>query len=94
MVVLSSKSGEITFVCKQKPSAKSVYLAGSFNEWSPNERRMVKSKDGTFRARLKLKPGKYEYKFVVDGEWVEDTEEKKVSNELGSVNNVVEVSEK
>jgi 1,4-alpha-glucan branching enzyme len=91
MVVLSAKRGEVTFVYNQKSEAKAVYLAGTFNDWSPDKKRMTRSKDGSFRARMKLAPGKYEYKFIVDGEWQADTDTATVQNEHGTANNVVEV---
>lgn len=91
MIVKGSKSGEVTFVFGQIPKAKSVYLAGTFNEWDPNQKRMTRSKDGTFRAKMKLSPGKYEYKFVVDGEWLDDPEADKSINEFGTANSVVEI---
>ncbi|HHF52739.1 MAG TPA: hypothetical protein ENL43_00035, partial [candidate division WOR-3 bacterium] len=54
------------------PDAKQVYLAGEFNEWSTTSLPMRKEKDGTWWIVIKLPPGKYEYKFVVDGQWVAD----------------------
>ena len=54
------------------PDAKQVYLAGEFNEWSTTSLPMRKEKDGTWWIVIKLSPGKYEYKFVVDGQWVAD----------------------
>jgi 1,4-alpha-glucan branching enzyme len=92
MVVLSAKRGEVTFVYNQRPEAKSVYLAGTFNDWSPKSKRMVRSKDGSFRARMKLEPGTYEYKFIVDGEWQADADTATVQNEHGTANNVIEIS--
>lgn len=87
------KSGELTFVCHANPKAKSVYLAGSFNGWEPAKQRMVKSRDGTFRAKVKLPPGKYEYKFIADGVWVDDSDaEIKEVNQFGTTNSVVEIS--
>ncbi|NLE29388.1 MAG: hypothetical protein GX629_06955 [Phycisphaerae bacterium] len=94
MIVKGSKRGEVTFVFDRIPQAKSVYLAGTFNEWNPAGKRMTRSKDGTFRAKMKLTPGKYEYKFVVDGHWVEDPEADKSVNEFGTTNSIVEVAGK
>ncbi len=54
------------------PQAKSVYLAGDFNNWSTTSHPMRKEEDGTFWIVLKLAPGKYEYKFIVDGQWTAD----------------------
>ncbi|EOY00193.1 5'-AMP-activated protein kinase-related, putative isoform 1 [Theobroma cacao] len=49
-------------------SASEVLLAGSFDGWA-TKRKMEKSRTGVFSLRLKLYPGKYEIKFIVDGEW-------------------------
>ncbi|XP_038692316.1 protein PTST homolog 2, chloroplastic isoform X2 [Tripterygium wilfordii] len=49
-------------------SASEVLLAGSFDGWT-SQRKMEKSSTGIFSVSLKLYPGKYEIKFIVDGEW-------------------------
>ncbi|GAV86463.1 hypothetical protein CFOL_v3_29893 [Cephalotus follicularis] len=49
-------------------SASEVLLAGSYDGWS-TQRKMVKSSTGIFSLCLKLYPGRYEIKFIVDGEW-------------------------
>ncbi|XVE92559.1 hypothetical protein REPUB_Repub01dG0108100 [Reevesia pubescens] len=49
-------------------SGSEVLLAGSFDGWA-TKRKMEKSSTGVFSVRLKLYPGKYEIKFIVDGEW-------------------------
>jgi 1,4-alpha-glucan branching enzyme len=52
---------------------KAVFLAGQFKDWSPIATPM--RRDGTDRwvANVPLSPGKYEYKFVVNGQWEQDT---------------------
>ncbi|MBQ9762507.1 MAG: type I pullulanase, partial [Oscillospiraceae bacterium] len=52
-------------------SATSVYLAGSFNDWSSTAKAMTYS-NGVWSTTLTLAAGVHEYKFVVDGEWVAD----------------------
>lgn len=52
-------------------SASEVLLVGSFDGWT-TRRRMKKSRSGVFSLDLKLYPGKYEIKFIVDGEWKVD----------------------
>ncbi|XP_065860897.1 protein PTST homolog 2, chloroplastic [Euphorbia lathyris] len=49
-------------------SASEVLLAGSFDGWS-TKRKMQKSSTGIFSLCMKLYPGRYEIKFIVDGEW-------------------------
>lgn len=56
------------------PDAKEVFLAGEFNGWAcdSKEFRMRRFKDGTWKKKVTLKPGRYEYQFVVDGNWWAD----------------------
>jgi hypothetical protein len=46
-------------------------LSGNFNNWSTLKGIMAKTDSGWI-ADVKLKPGKYEYKFIVDGHWIND----------------------
>jgi hypothetical protein len=75
------------------PKAGEVYLCGDFNEWSPVGLRMIqRTENGHWEKRLALAPGRYEYKFVVDGEWIHDLHAcENVPNAYGSLNSVVEV---
>jgi 1,4-alpha-glucan branching enzyme len=79
--------------CVSAPHAKSVYLVGEFNDWIPTETPLkMEKKSGTWKSSLKLKPGKYQYKFVVDGEWWTDPNcPDWVWNEHGTHNSVVVV---
>ena len=52
------------------PGAQSVFLSGTFNDWDSSAFPMQEAADGTWCATLQLAPGTYEYKFLVDGEWV------------------------
>ena len=70
-VCKESKNGNVTFIY-DKNNAKSVFVAGDFNNWDPKAGKMKKTKDGSFRVRLVLAPGRYQYKFVADGIWVVD----------------------
>ena len=93
MVIYDKKRGELTFICNKSTNAKMVYLVGNFNNWNPSIKQMTKFKDGSFRARMKLPAGNYEYKFVADKIWMEDPDvEVKVQNPFGSTNSVVKVS--
>jgi 1,4-alpha-glucan branching enzyme len=92
MSTLRGKDGKITFVCDSVPLATKVFLAGDFNDWDPTVRRMVKGRDGAFRARLSLAPGEYQYKFLVDGEWLHDaTAAGSIANEHGTLNSLVHI---
>ena len=71
------------------PKAKEVYLAGDFNNWNPQKKLMKKQENGEWVIRVLLDPGKVEYKYVVDGKWVNDPGAKEYSyNGVGTQNSV------
>jgi len=73
-------------------NAQSVMLAGDFNNWSPMSSPLMSTTAG-FMTKLPLRPGRYRYRFVVDGRWVNDPHNKYVeANQFGELNNVVEVA--
>jgi len=76
-----------------RPDAKSVSVCGEFNGWSVGATPMKRRRDGQWEAFLELKPGRYQYKFVIDGEWVADpTARENIPNPHGSLNSVIAVS--
>ena len=77
---------EVEF-CFESPTAKSVHLAGDFNEWATNSLPLRKEASGQWRARVPLTPGPHQYRFVVDGLWVDDpTACRQADNPFGSCN--------
>jgi peroxiredoxin len=84
---------EVTFQYRPPADAKAktVYLAGAFNDWKPDGHQMDgPDRDGAFVTRLTLKKGSHEYKFVIDGKvWKHDPGNR---HQAGFYNNsVVEV---
>ena len=76
------------------PEAKHVYVAGSFNDWDAHCTPLSKGINGEWSGYLPLRPGHYEYRFVVDGVWKEDpTAAASVPNPFGSNNSVVIIRE-
>lgn len=77
----------------QWPGARQVQLAGDFNEWMPHTTPLTRLDDaGLFETVLKLSPGRYRYRLVVDGRWAYDRENPNTeTNEYGEINSVVEV---
>jgi 1,4-alpha-glucan branching enzyme len=74
------------------PKAKKVSIAGSFNNWDAKALVAQKDTKGTWKAKASLKPGRYEYKFVVDGAWWTDpSNNSNVYNSFGSQNSIVEI---
>ena len=73
-------------------AAGQVFLAGTFNGWEPAGTAMQRGADGIWRTDLVLKPGTYEYRFVVDGVWQEDPiSERFAANPFGGLNSVLVV---
>jgi len=72
---------------------KAVYVAGEFNKWDPSAKKMAyKARSGVYAATVKLAPGEYQYKFVIDGTWCADPENvNSVQNDQGTFNSVIVV---
>lgn len=64
-------NNEVTFYLRNHLEARKVILAGSFNDFSPDDLRMRKTDSGWI-AIVKLTAGKYWYKFIADGAWMID----------------------
>ena len=81
-----SLTRKVQFECPS-PEAKEVYLVGDFNHWDTHANKMKKDKSGSWKATLSLKPGRYEYRLVVDGNWENAPAcSGCVPNEFGSLN--------
>jgi len=81
------KTVEFTF---RAPEAGKVFLAGEFNGWDTQSLPMKKSKGGIWKAKVKLSPGRHEYKLFADDAWVESLPGvEQVSNLLGTKNFIV-----
>lgn len=84
-------SKKITFEISA-PNAKEVRLAGDFNSWDSNKTVLKKTKNGVWKRDLELKSGRYEYKYLIDGQWIKDPLNKLfVVNAYGTENSVVEL---
>ena len=83
---------EVAFILSSR-EAREVYLCGDFNQWSPRGLPMARrQKDHCWEKRLLLAPGRYEYKFIVNGVWVHNPDAPvNVPNGRGSLNSVMEV---
>jgi hypothetical protein len=78
----------VIFFLRNNKNAGKVMLAGSFNSWEPGALAMTKTDSGWI-ARVKLGPGKYWYKFIIDGQWTTDTDNRITENDgLGNMNSV------
>jgi len=78
-------------------NANDVRIAGDFNGWVPDKgvRSLIESEGQTrvWTKILRLPPGTYQYRYVVDGEWREDPENPEIiSSTVGGRNSVLVVS--
>jgi hypothetical protein len=87
----ASLKGNTTFRLKGYPNARVVALAGSFNEF--NQSQLLFGKEGDeWVVRNDLAPGKYTYKFIIDGDWILDPDNPNTEDdERGFTNSVVVV---
>lgn len=68
-------NGTARFYLPTGKTAQKVYISGTFNNWSTSKTPMNPVVGG-WMVDLKLKPGKYAYKFIVDGRWITDPSNK------------------
>lgn len=81
----------VDFVFK-KPDARSVAVAGSFNNWD-SQRNPLRKEGRAWKTTLWLPHGRHQYRFVVDGEWMNDPAEMdSAPNEFGGTNSVLVVT--
>jgi hypothetical protein len=75
------------------PEATRVSVVGSFNGWSPDRTPMTRDDDGRWVAGIRVPPGRFEYKFAVDGsDWIPDpANPNQVSDGFGGQNSVLVV---
>jgi 1,4-alpha-glucan branching enzyme len=78
----------------KNPAAGEVRVAGTFNDWQPSVTEMLRQDDGRWLKELTLVPGNYEYRMVVDGEWMADPQAtESVPNPFGGVNSILRVAD-
>jgi 1,4-alpha-glucan branching enzyme len=75
------------------PTAHTVCIAGSFNQWHPAAKPMHPVGNGHWLKESALAPGTYEYCLVVDGQWMADPHASEtVPNPFGGKNSVLKVA--
>jgi hypothetical protein len=78
-----------TFRLKGYANSKIIHLAGTFNNWAEDGFTLAHD-DDEWTISLYLKPGKYRYKFLVDGNWILDPGNKLYEqNEFNTGNSVL-----
>jgi hypothetical protein len=87
-------SCEVTFQMAA-PDARNVFLAGEFNNWQLEPLTFREGDNtGVWERRFSLRPGNYQYKYFIDGQWIVDPENPlRIVNERGSVNSLLKVKQ-
>ncbi|MBR4264544.1 MAG: isoamylase early set domain-containing protein [Bacteroidales bacterium] len=89
----STKSPEAKFhlTNQEAENAEFVAVAGTFNNWDKEANKLNKTTDG-FELSLPLPKGRYEFKYVLNGEkWITAPTGDKVDNGQGGENSVIEL---
>ena len=87
------KRRRITFSFESTDADK-VVLMGDFNNWNPKTHPMKNDGNGIWSKTVVLSPGKYEYKFFVDGKWKKDPQnDHACSNCFGTQNSLLDLEE-
>ena len=79
----------------ESASSSSVFVMGSFNDWSRSSLKMAEVNNGLFEIEIQLEPQKYEYKFITNGDEILDPlNDNVVSNNIGGYNSLIDLSDK
>lgn len=85
------ENGNVRFRLRGYDNAENVIVAGSFNKWNEHLFKLYKIDKG-WELKVQMKPGEYEYRFIVDGQWMEDpSNPDKVRNEFNEYNSHINV---
>ena len=90
-----TKSKKYLFTYTPQPGEKQINLFGQFNSWNRQELELKDiNNDGTLEIEVPLDPGRYEYKYFVDGkEVVDPVNPVKVPNGMGDYNSLLVIDE-
>jgi chromosome partitioning protein len=69
-----------------------VQIAGEFNNWIPDKNVETEIQDGTLQKILRVSPGGYEYRLIIDGVWQQDPANPMAApNDMGGYNSLLNV---
>ena len=71
---------------------KRVQIAGEFNNWIPDKDVETEIQDGSVQKILRVSPGGYEYRLIIDGIWQQDPANPEAApNDMGGYNSLLQV---
>ena len=94
--ISSGRNGSNNRLCDfslKREGVKEVHIVGDFNNWSVSSDSLLWQKgEGLWQKRLALEPGRYRYKFVIDGEWATDPSNQALEpNPYGGLDSILEI---
>jgi 1,4-alpha-glucan branching enzyme len=85
------KNGKIRFVWPDC-GVRDIFLVGDFNQWNERSHPLRRIKDRSYELELEIPPGKYRFKYLVDGVWWNDPDaEEYAPNPWGSEDSVIRI---
>ena len=89
MVTMGRRKGTVRLTLATADGARKAFVAGDFTAWEPIA---MQRRSGKFRLTLPLPPGRYQYKFILDGQWIKDPDNSEWAvSDMGTVNSLVVV---
>ncbi len=83
----------VVFTLKAPCEAK-VRIVGDFNAWSAEHGEMrYEKEDRVWKKVVPLSPGEYQYKFIIDDEWISDpANPQEADNRFGGKNSLIRIN--
>lgn len=88
--MIEAKPQKFSYVAR---TARSVQLVGDFTNWEEHPIPLRREPNGLWQTTVKLEPGTHYYRFLVDGQWLNDPESHhNMPNPFGGLNSVRQVN--
>ena len=89
MVKKDRRKGTVRFILAATGKPRKAYVAGDFTGWEPLA---MRKRSGVFGITVSMPPGRYHYKFILDGCWVKDPDNNRCEvSDIGTINSLVVV---
>lgn len=71
---------------------RDIRLAGDFNNWEPDQNVATRRAGDVVEKLIRLQPGVYQYRLIVDGQWQDDASNpERLQNLMGGYNSILRV---
>ena len=89
--VIITRTFRYTFTALPKSENPKAFLAGTFNNWSPTSLPMIPDQNGIPFLTMYLEPGRYFFKYLLDGEIVTDANLPVIADGRGGEMNMLNI---